>query len=148
MLAIYISSAHRRRGLGRVLVSELLNIAKKQKFKNVIGNSLFFFTFFSLTTCVLYIYIYGYLINKKQKCYYISYIYACIVYISSANTASIRLFESFKFQYVGKMDYWAYNFNQFIDGLTFQYIIEETKVINQERPTFEPFESESYKFNQ
>ena len=42
MLAIYISSAHRRRGLGRVLVSELLNMAKKQKFKNVIGNSLLF----------------------------------------------------------------------------------------------------------
>ncbi|KAG2225692.1 hypothetical protein INT45_012164 [Circinella minor] len=101
MLAIYISSAHRRRGLGRVLVSELLNMAKEQKFKNV---------------------------------------------IASTNTASVKLFESFKFQYCGKMEYWAYNFGRFIDGLTFQYIIQETNVQNQERPTFEPFQEESYKF--
>ncbi|KAI9243801.1 acyl-CoA N-acyltransferase [Phascolomyces articulosus] len=101
MLAIYISSGHRRRGLGRVLVSELLKIATQQKFKNV------------------------------------------VVYISTANTASIKLFESFQFKYVGKMDYWAYNFGNFIDGLTYQYIIPETQVSGQERPTFEPFSWES-----
>ena len=45
------------------------------------------------------------------------------------------------------MEYWAYNFGRFIDGLTFQYIIQETNVQNQERPTFEPFqEGEPYKF--
>ncbi|KAI9496033.1 acyl-CoA N-acyltransferase [Zychaea mexicana] len=108
MMAIYIRSDYRRRGLGRVLVAELLNIAKQQRFKNV------------------------------------------VVYIASTNTPSIKLFESFKFQYVGKMDYWAYNFGRFLDGLAYQFIIPETKVDanTNSPPVFVPFAWESYVYAQ
>ncbi|KAI8142121.1 acyl-CoA N-acyltransferase [Fennellomyces sp. T-0311] len=106
MMAIYIQSSHRRRGLGRLLVSEMLKIAKAMRFKNV------------------------------------------VVYISSENTASIKLFESFQFKFAGKEECWAYNFGKFIDGLTFQYVIPETTVDQTLTgpPKFVPFAWDSYVF--
>ncbi|CAO3611845.1 unnamed protein product [Cunninghamella echinulata] len=134
-VSLYIHENHHRRGLGRILLDELIDIAKKMKLRSLIGKA--------------------YRVKKKSTnhCFVLSCIsiFFCffkkIASITSENQPSLQLFSQYGFTLAGTFNDVGYKFGRFLDVTFLQRIITESDVEFTGAASFTPFPWGQYKYS-